>query len=161
MRSLLIRPASSSIEKTPRRAHAQFGRPWQARTRRSWPEQVLPLGLARMMLITPSGWTLTESSREVRLPEETERFAFDKDVYIIVRSIFEDCYNHRAARRWWRRRYLRLLARWRRSLPSQLMRASTAHRHRRDVEGVAIWGERESPVLGKARRTGQDTFGVD
>jgi hypothetical protein len=29
---------------------------------------VLPYGLAKMLLITPSRWTLTESSREVRLP---------------------------------------------------------------------------------------------
>lgn len=36
--------------------------------RRSWPEQVLPYGLAELLLITPSRWTLTESSREVRLP---------------------------------------------------------------------------------------------
>jgi hypothetical protein len=36
--------------------------------KRSWPEQVLPYGLASMMLVTPSGWTLTEASREVRLP---------------------------------------------------------------------------------------------
>jgi hypothetical protein len=36
--------------------------------RRSWPEQTLPYGLATMMLITPSRWTLTEASREVRLP---------------------------------------------------------------------------------------------
>jgi len=35
---------------------------------RSWPDQVLPYGLAEVLLITPSGWTLTESSREVRLP---------------------------------------------------------------------------------------------
>jgi hypothetical protein len=35
--------------------------------KRSWPEQVLPYGLASMMLVTPSGWTLTEASREVRL----------------------------------------------------------------------------------------------
>lgn len=35
---------------------------------RSWSDQVLPYGLAEMLLITPSGWTLTESSREVRLP---------------------------------------------------------------------------------------------
>jgi hypothetical protein len=35
---------------------------------RPWPEQVLPYGLAEMMLITPSGWTLTESSREISLP---------------------------------------------------------------------------------------------
>ena len=35
---------------------------------RSWVEQVLPYGLAEMMLITPSRWTLTEVSREVRLP---------------------------------------------------------------------------------------------
>jgi hypothetical protein len=36
--------------------------------KRSWPEQVLPYGLASMMLVTPSGWTLTGASREVRLP---------------------------------------------------------------------------------------------
>lgn len=36
--------------------------------RRSWSEQVLPYGLAGMLMITPSGWTLTEVSREVRLP---------------------------------------------------------------------------------------------
>ncbi len=35
---------------------------------RSWPEQVLPYGLAGSMLITPSGWTITEVTREVRLP---------------------------------------------------------------------------------------------
>ena len=35
---------------------------------RSWCEQVLPYGLAERLLITPSGWTLTESSRDVRLP---------------------------------------------------------------------------------------------
>ena len=34
---------------------------------RSWSEQVIPYGLAEAMLITPSGWTLTEESREVRL----------------------------------------------------------------------------------------------
>jgi hypothetical protein len=28
---------------------------------------VLPFGLAHMWLVTPSGWTLTETSREVRL----------------------------------------------------------------------------------------------
>jgi len=33
-----------------------------------WPEQVLPYGLGFMMLVTPPGWTLTETSREVRLP---------------------------------------------------------------------------------------------
>ena len=33
-----------------------------------WAEQVLPYGLASMMLVTPSGWTLTGTSREVRLP---------------------------------------------------------------------------------------------
>jgi len=38
------------------------------RPERPWPEQVLPYGLASMMLITPSRWTLTEASREVRLP---------------------------------------------------------------------------------------------
>ena len=36
------------------------------RPRRPWPEQVLPYGLADWMLITPSRWTLTEASREVR-----------------------------------------------------------------------------------------------
>lgn len=36
--------------------------------RRPWAEQVLPYGLAEMLLITPSSWTLTESTREVRLP---------------------------------------------------------------------------------------------
>lgn len=35
---------------------------------RSWPEQVLPYALAQMWLITPSRWSLTEVSREVRLP---------------------------------------------------------------------------------------------
>jgi len=35
---------------------------------RPWPEQVLPYGLAEILRITPSRWTLTESSREVRLP---------------------------------------------------------------------------------------------
>ncbi len=35
---------------------------------RPWSEQVLPYGLAEAMLITPLGWTLTESTREVRLP---------------------------------------------------------------------------------------------
>jgi hypothetical protein len=38
------------------------------RPRRPWLEQVLPFGLAHMWLVTPSGWTLTETSREVRLP---------------------------------------------------------------------------------------------
>ena len=36
--------------------------------RRAWSEQVLPYALAGMLLITPSRWTLTESSRQVRLP---------------------------------------------------------------------------------------------
>jgi hypothetical protein len=36
--------------------------------RRPWPEQVLPYGLAEMLLVTPWRWTLTEASREVRLP---------------------------------------------------------------------------------------------
>ncbi len=40
---------------------------WE-RPPRPWPEQVLPYGLATMMLITPYRWTLTETSREVRLP---------------------------------------------------------------------------------------------
>jgi len=35
---------------------------------RRWAEQVLPFGLAHMWLVTPSGWTLTEASRDVRLP---------------------------------------------------------------------------------------------
>jgi hypothetical protein len=35
---------------------------------RGWVEQVLPYGLAEPLLITPSGWTLTEISRDVRLP---------------------------------------------------------------------------------------------
>ncbi|MEW6368619.1 MAG: hypothetical protein AB1714_28660 [Acidobacteriota bacterium] len=33
----------------------------------SWAEQILPYGLAKMMLITPHDWTLTESSCEVWL----------------------------------------------------------------------------------------------
>jgi hypothetical protein len=36
---------------------------------RAWSEQVVPYALAGMLLITPSQWTLTESSRQVRLPE--------------------------------------------------------------------------------------------
>jgi len=40
---------------------------WE-RPPRSWPEQVLPYGLATMMSVTPYRWTLTETSREVRLP---------------------------------------------------------------------------------------------
>jgi hypothetical protein len=35
---------------------------------RPWREQVLPYGLAEILMVTPTGWTLTESSREVRLP---------------------------------------------------------------------------------------------
>ena len=38
------------------------------RPRRPWAEQVLPFGLAHMWLVTLSGWTLTETSRDVRLP---------------------------------------------------------------------------------------------
>ena len=34
---------------------------------RPWTEQVLPYALASMRVITPSGWTLTETSRELRL----------------------------------------------------------------------------------------------
>src|SRR5882724_339769 len=41
------------------------------RPRRPWSEQVLPYGLADVLLITPARWTLTESSREVRLPAST------------------------------------------------------------------------------------------
>jgi hypothetical protein len=37
------------------------------RSARSWPEQVLPYGLAGAMLVTPTGWTLTEATRGVRL----------------------------------------------------------------------------------------------
>jgi hypothetical protein len=37
------------------------------RSGRPWREQVLPYALADLFLITPSCWTLTESSREVRL----------------------------------------------------------------------------------------------
>jgi hypothetical protein len=40
---------------------------WE-RPPRPRPEQALPCGLATMMLITPHRWTLTETSREVRLP---------------------------------------------------------------------------------------------
>ena len=36
---------------------------------RPWPDQVVPYGLAEMMLITPSGWTLTEETQEVRLAQ--------------------------------------------------------------------------------------------
>jgi hypothetical protein len=36
------------------------------RPARSWAEQVLPYALAKMMLVTPVNWTLTEVSREVR-----------------------------------------------------------------------------------------------
>ncbi len=35
---------------------------------RSWSEQVLPYGLASSLLITPTSWTLTDNTREVRLP---------------------------------------------------------------------------------------------
>jgi hypothetical protein len=38
------------------------------RPRPPWAEQVLPFGLAHMWLVTPTGWTLTETSRDVRLP---------------------------------------------------------------------------------------------
>lgn len=37
------------------------------RPRRPWAEQVLPYALAQMMLVTPTDWTLTEASREMRL----------------------------------------------------------------------------------------------
>ncbi len=39
------------------------------RPARPWTAQVLPYGLAEMLLVTPSRWTLTEVSREIRLPE--------------------------------------------------------------------------------------------
>jgi len=39
-------------------------------SRRSWPERVLPYGLAELLLITPSRWTLTEVSHEIRLLSE-------------------------------------------------------------------------------------------
>jgi hypothetical protein len=35
---------------------------------RPWAEQVLPYGLAELLSITPSRWTLTEVSRDVQLP---------------------------------------------------------------------------------------------
>jgi hypothetical protein len=38
------------------------------RDNEAWHVGVLPYGLAEILSITPSGWTLTESSREVRLP---------------------------------------------------------------------------------------------
>jgi hypothetical protein len=38
--------------------------------KRAWPEQVLPYALAGTMLITPSGWTLSEATRKVRVPRE-------------------------------------------------------------------------------------------
>ena len=38
------------------------------RPQRSWSEQVLPDGLAEILMITPPRWTLTETTREVRLP---------------------------------------------------------------------------------------------
>jgi hypothetical protein len=39
----------------------------RGRRQRSWPEQVLPYRVADMLLITPTGWTLTGTSRDVRL----------------------------------------------------------------------------------------------
>jgi hypothetical protein len=41
----------------------------EERAGRSRPEQVMPYGVAGMMLVTPSGWTLTEATRDVRLPK--------------------------------------------------------------------------------------------
>ncbi len=35
---------------------------------RSWSEQVLPYGLAEILMITPSRWTLAGTTREVWLP---------------------------------------------------------------------------------------------
>lgn len=40
---------------------------------RPWSEQVLPYGLAELLMITPSEWTLTEATREVRVPATPER----------------------------------------------------------------------------------------
>jgi hypothetical protein len=40
---------------------------------RPWPRQVLPYALGEMMLVTPSGWTLTEESRAVRLCDSLYR----------------------------------------------------------------------------------------
>ncbi|MGH9365527.1 MAG: hypothetical protein ACRD1B_09750, partial [Thermoanaerobaculia bacterium] len=45
------------------------------RPHRPWLEQVLPYGLAEMLLVTPSRWTLTEASCEVRLPAENSSSA--------------------------------------------------------------------------------------
>ena len=36
---------------------------------RTWSEQVLAYSLAEWWLVTPRGWSLDETSREVRLPE--------------------------------------------------------------------------------------------
>lgn len=44
------------------------------RLRRPWREQVLPFGLAPRWLVTPSGWTLTETSRAVRLRSRGPEF---------------------------------------------------------------------------------------
>ena len=38
------------------------------RTRRTSSDQVLAYGLAEWWLVTPRGWSLDETSREVRLP---------------------------------------------------------------------------------------------
>ena len=38
------------------------------RPQRVWSEQVLPDGLPEILMVTLSGWTVTEATREVRLP---------------------------------------------------------------------------------------------
>ena len=52
--------------------------------RRPWPEQVLPYGLAEILLVTPSRWTLTEASREVRLPARCSGRKIGSQVVVIV-----------------------------------------------------------------------------
>ena len=37
------------------------------RSERTLPERILPYGLANMLSVTPTGWTLTEATREIRL----------------------------------------------------------------------------------------------
>jgi len=64
---LLMRVASDGMA----RAMAVCRRFAMEPASRTWPEQVLPYALAKMMLVTPTGWTLTEKSREVRLYHST------------------------------------------------------------------------------------------